>query len=103
MTPKFVVLVEFAVRPGAGGRFKELVLENAAASVRDEPGCQRFDVLLDRGESPDRITLYEIYDDEAAFEAHLKTPHFAIFKAAVADIVQEQVLRKLDVWENLSA
>ena len=98
--PRFVILVEFHLKPGTGAQFKDLVLENAAASVRDEPGCRRFDVLLDRDGSPDRVTLYEIYDDETAFEAHLKTPHFAKFTAAVADIVEDQVLRKLDVWEN---
>ena len=47
-----------------------------APPARDEPGCRRFDVVEPPGEA-DRILLYEIYDDRAAFEAHLKTPHFA--------------------------
>ena len=29
-----------------------------------------------------RIWLYEVYKDEAAFQDHLKAPHFAVFKKA---------------------
>ena len=59
-------------------RFRRLINENARASVRDEPGCRQFDVVVPDGE-PDSIFLYEIYDDAAAFDAHKKTPHFAQF------------------------
>jgi len=34
--------------------------------------------VIPTGET-DRIVLYEIYDDPAAFEAHKRTPHFATF------------------------
>jgi autoinducer 2-degrading protein len=43
-------------------------------------------VVVPEGEA-DRIILYEIYDDAAAFDAHLKTPHFASFDAASAPLV----------------
>jgi (4S)-4-hydroxy-5-phosphonooxypentane-2,3-dione isomerase len=43
-------------------------------------------VVVPEGEA-DRIILYEIYDDAAAFDAHLKTPHFASFDAACAPLV----------------
>ena len=60
--------------------------ENARASIRDEPGCRRFDVLEPAGE-PDRIFLYEIYDDRAAFDAHVRSPHFQKFQAECGDLV----------------
>jgi quinol monooxygenase YgiN len=41
--------------------------------LADEPGCSRFDVLVDP-KVPTKFTLYEIYDDEAAFDAHRKIP-----------------------------
>jgi (4S)-4-hydroxy-5-phosphonooxypentane-2,3-dione isomerase len=59
-------------------QFRRLINENARASVRDEPGCRQFDVVVPEGE-PDSVLLYEIYDDPAAFAAHTKTPHFADF------------------------
>jgi (4S)-4-hydroxy-5-phosphonooxypentane-2,3-dione isomerase len=74
----YVIAVDFRLHPGRRAAFRKLIDDNARASVRDEPGCRRFDVLEPKGE-PDRVFLYEIYNDRAAFEAHLKTPHFAGF------------------------
>lgn len=83
MSP-YVIIVEFQVKPGAMERFMPLILENAAHSLRDEPGCRRFDVLT--GEDG-RVILYEIYDDEAAFQAHLRAPHFHRFDEASRPLV----------------
>jgi len=74
----FVIVVDFKLHPGKYAAFRRLIDENARASAQSEPGCRRFDVLEPKDEA-DRIFLYEIYDDRAAFEAHLKTPHFASF------------------------
>jgi (4S)-4-hydroxy-5-phosphonooxypentane-2,3-dione isomerase len=95
----FAIVVEFRLRPGARERFVELVELNAATSVRDEPGCRRFDVLLpeDGGE---RVDLYEIYDDADAFAAHLETPHFTRFKAASADLIERSGVTRYRVREN---
>ena len=81
--------MDFRLKPGNQAAFRRLVDENAIASVRDEPGCRRFDVLEPPGES-DRVLLYEIYDDRAAFDAHLKTAHFATFNAASAPHVADK-------------
>ena len=74
----YVVMVEFRLKPGMSERFRQMINENARASVRDEPGCRQFDVVVPDGE-PDSVVLYEIYDDAAAFAAHMKTSHFASF------------------------
>jgi autoinducer 2-degrading protein len=74
----YVIAVDFTLHPGKRAAFRKLIDDNARASVRDEPGCRRFDVLEPKGEA-DHVFLYEIYNDRAAFEAHLKTPHFASF------------------------
>ncbi len=82
----FVIVVEFRLKPGTFARFRDLVVENARASVRDEPGCRIFDVVVPLGEG-DRVVLYEVYDDAAAFAAHRETPHFAAFDAASRPLV----------------
>jgi autoinducer 2-degrading protein len=46
--------------------------------VRGERGCRQFDVFVPRGEK-DRVMLYEVYDDEAAFQEHLRIKHYAAF------------------------
>ena len=40
------VFVTIQVKPGFRDRFVEAVLDDARGSVRDEPGCFRFDVLI---------------------------------------------------------
>jgi quinol monooxygenase YgiN len=60
-------------------------LEDAKCSVRDEPGCQRFDVLIPAG-TADQLALYEVYDDQAALDAHRQTPHLKAFRAAVQSL-----------------
>jgi autoinducer 2-degrading protein len=85
----YVILVDFRVRSGQRPAFRRLIDDNARESCRTEPGCRRFDVLEPDGE-PDRVLLYEIYDDRAAFEAHTRTAHFARFDAASAALVAEK-------------
>jgi len=84
----YVVTVVFKAHPERRDAFRVATLENAAASRETEPGCSRFDVC----ESADgsEIFLYEIYDDEAAFKAHLATEHFLRFNALVTPWVVEK-------------
>ena len=37
-------------------------------------GCKRFDLLVEPSE-PRRFVLYEIYEDEVAFDAYLTSSH----------------------------
>lgn len=74
----FVITVDFVLKPGAMAAFRKLIDRNARDSCADEPGCRRFDVLVPT-DSGDKVFLYEIYDDRAAFDAHLKTRHFEVF------------------------
>jgi (4S)-4-hydroxy-5-phosphonooxypentane-2,3-dione isomerase len=91
-----VITVEFGLKPGAMAAFRKLMDENAIASCRDEPGCRRFDVLVPKG-SDERIFLYEIYDDRAAFEAHVKTPHFKSFDMASAALIASKQVAEYDL------
>ena len=85
----FVIVVDFHLKPGAKAAFRRLIDDNARASCRDEPGCRRFDVL-EAPNDADRILLYEIYDDRAAFDAHIKTRHFARFNEDSAALVADK-------------
>ena len=85
----FVVVVFFEVKPEHVSDFKSAILDNAAASVGDEAGCRQFDVAQDAS-NPEQFFLYEIYDDEAAFKAHIETTHFKSFDAASAPWVADK-------------
>jgi len=74
----FVVVVFFEAKPAHVAEFEEAISINAKASVDNEPGCRQFDV----SRSPDNdasFFLYEIYDDKAAFDAHVASEHFQHF------------------------
>lgn len=96
----FVILARFQLVPGARDAFLAAVGRNAAASVADEPGCRRFDVLTPESGDADEVVLYEIYTDAAAFDAHLRTPHFAAFRAATADLVRTSAVERFRLDEH---
>lgn len=77
----FCLVVDLHVRPERRDAFLTAIAANAAASVREEPGCLRFDVCQDVSQ-PDHFVLYEVYRDQAAYQEHRTTPHFATWRAA---------------------
>jgi (4S)-4-hydroxy-5-phosphonooxypentane-2,3-dione isomerase len=53
-------------------RFLAAAENDSACSLSDEPGCLRFDVIEDQTES-NHFYFYEVYRDDAAFEAHTRS------------------------------
>jgi quinol monooxygenase YgiN len=90
---QFVIVAEFEVKAEGLERFLELATVDASQSVAKEPGCHQFDVTVDRAEN--RVLLYEVYDDQAAFDAHLQTPHLAAFRAGIEPLVVSRQVRRL--------
>jgi autoinducer 2-degrading protein len=70
------LIVTAKVKPAERERFLSVIEDDAISSVRDEPGCVRFEVLQDKDDQ-DTYYFFEVYQDEAALEAHTKTPHYA--------------------------
>ena len=88
----YVVCVEFTIKPERIAAFLPRMLENAALSLEQEPGCQVFDVC----QAPDndaQIFLYEVYRDEEAFQHHLKTAHFLDFDRQTASDIAAKTVR----------
>ncbi len=90
---QFVIVAEFEVKPEGLEHFLELAKADASQSVAKEPGCRQFDVTVDR--SANRVLLYEVYDDQAAFDAHLQTPHLEAFRAGIEPLVVGRNVRRL--------
>jgi quinol monooxygenase YgiN len=91
---RFVLVVDFQVKPEHLARFNELIAVNATASVGTEPGCRQFDVLR-AADDPCRVVLYEVYDSEDAFKTHLEQAHTKTFLGQAKDLVAKQTLLKL--------
>lgn len=74
----YVIVAPIQVKRQHREEFVKGIIEDAQESVKKEPGCLRFDVIQDASHM-DRFWLYEVYKDEAAFKAHMQTPHLKKF------------------------
>ncbi len=81
-----VLVVDFRIKPERIADFEAAMLDNARVSRETEPGCRQFDVCRSAAE-PSQFFLYELYDDEAAVQAHLQSAHFLRMNALTADWV----------------
>lgn len=95
----FVVVVDFLIRPEFINEFRTAMARNAAASLKDEPGCLVFDVCLDPAK-PERVHLYEVYVSKAAFDEHLKAPHFLDFDQRTRQWAAE---KRVEIFELMKA
>jgi autoinducer 2-degrading protein len=86
----FSLTVQLVVRPEQREEFLAGIAANAEASVRDEPGCLRFDVCSVAADE-NRFVLYELYTDAEAFAAHKAAPHFAQWRALADRAIAEQI------------
>jgi quinol monooxygenase YgiN len=82
---RIILVTEFEVRAKDMELFVAAAREQAIASHHSEPGCESFEVATDHEEA-DHGVLIEVYQDEAAVQAHRETPHFATFFEAIKDI-----------------
>lgn len=88
------LVVEFRIRSEFVGDFAAAIADNARASRETEPGCRQFDVCRDPADAS-LFFLYELYDDEAAIQAHLQSAHFLQMDQRTSGWVRSKVVRKL--------
>ena len=78
------IFVTIRIKEGFSDQFTEASFGDSQGSVRDEPGCCRFDILKNT-EEPNLFHLYEVYEDEAALDAHRNAPHYKKWRSTVED------------------
>ena len=101
------IFVTIQINPEFTERFRKASLGDAQGSVKDEPGCYRFDILQANAD-PNRFHLYEVYSDEAALEAHRNAPHYKKWRETVQDwfdgepqrIVMTTIFPSDDGWQR---
>jgi len=91
----FVLVVNIRIKPENVDRWMKMAMDNAR-EARKEPGCRQFEVLVDPKDKT-KVLLFEIYNDDKAFEAHQQTPHFKKYLAEAVPLLasrERQVLTK---------
>ncbi|MHA1163997.1 MAG: putative quinol monooxygenase [Alphaproteobacteria bacterium] len=89
------VIVDFEAHAGKGDEVREVLQIQARNSLEKEPGCRQFDLCADP-DDPHIFFLYEVYDDQAAIDAHGQTEHYAAFRERIDPLLKSRNRRQMD-------
>ncbi len=84
-SPK-VLIAEVTAQAGNAGKVRELLADYGRV-VRREEGNRVFTCHQVEGR-PEKFVVYEIYADQAAFEAHLAAPENALLNGKLKQLVE---------------
>lgn len=93
---KIAIVVEFQVKPNYREQFLSIICEHATGTLGEEEGCWQFDVLLPH-EDGNRVFLYEVYRDDAAFQVHGKSPRLQQTRSRYADMIEKRTITRCAV------
>ena len=93
--PQKVRLARIVVDSTQLASYKALLKEGVEAAMRTEPGVLSLYAVFEK-KRPNHLTILEVYANEAAYQAHLKTPHFLKYKKGTQAMVQELELIDTD-------
>jgi quinol monooxygenase YgiN len=91
----FAIFVTIKLKPGNFEEYMMHIEHDREGALRDEPGCQLFHILTPP-DSKDTVYLYEVYDDEEAFDNHQKTPHFVRYVQETEELIAERIIQRLE-------
>ena len=89
----FVNAVDLDIVPAERDNYLAAIKENSMAAIQ-EPGGKQFDILV-LASDPNHMFLYEVYENEAAFQAHRASEHFKKYAALTANMVAKRVARPM--------
>ncbi|MDN5286598.1 MAG: flavoredoxin [Mucilaginibacter sp.] len=68
--------------------------EQAKIALQVEPGVLALQAVYDKTH-PTQVTVFEVYASEAAYQQHLKTPHFLKYKSGTLKMVKSLELMEV--------
>jgi quinol monooxygenase YgiN len=81
------LLAEVTALPGNAELIRDL-LRDYGQKVRQEPGNRVFSCHQVEAR-PNHFVVYEVYDNEAAFQAHLAAPYGAELNQSLKPLIEE--------------
>lgn len=84
--PKLAIIGTIEVTPGKKDQVASALMAHRARCLKDEPGTLQFDVMLPR-EDDSKVLVYEVFQDDAAFEAHQNAPSVAQWRKETAGMI----------------
>jgi quinol monooxygenase YgiN len=90
-TTPFVRVADIEVDPAQREAFISAVKEEMDEALRLEPGVLAIYALAEK-DVPSRLRFFEMYADEAAYNAHLESPHFRKYRMTTEPMVRSRTL-----------
>ena len=84
---QMVRIAKLQIDPAQLENYKAALKEHAETAVRVEPGVITLYAVAEKN-SPTHITVFEIYANAEAYQAHLQTAHFKKYKSTTKDMVK---------------
>lgn len=66
-------------------------LQPLVDATMNEEGCRKYRVHVP-AEGSGRLLFYEVWEDEAAFKAHLESYHLKAFRASVGHVLKDSLI-----------
>lgn len=82
-----VRISEIEILPEYLEEYNAILKEEASTSVKIEPGVIAIFPMYQQ-ESPTQIRIIEMYANKAAYQSHLKTPHFQHYKTITLNMIK---------------
>jgi 4-carboxymuconolactone decarboxylase len=95
MPDRIVRIAELEVDSAQLESYKSALKEEIEASIRLEPGVLTLYAVALK-DNPTHIRILESYANQAAYKAHLETPHFKKYKTATQGMVKSLKLVETD-------
>lgn len=94
------ILAQFKVQPGKEAEAEEAMRKQAASVEAAEPGALTYIFHRNR-KDPTEITVFEIYKDDEAFQAHGGTEHMGAFRGYFGSVFDPATV-KIDRLERIA-
>lgn len=94
-----VRIARLIIDPSQTEAYRPALKEEIETSVRVEPGVLSLQAVYDQA-NPAHVTVFEVYADRAAYEAHIKTPHFLRYKTMTQSMVKSLELSDVIAMER---
>jgi len=91
----FVRIAELEINLAQLESYNAAVKEEIETSVRVEPGVLAIYAVAEKN-SPSKLRFFEMYTDEAAYNAHRDSPHFRKYVEATKDMILSRKLIETD-------
>ena len=92
------VIARVKVVAGKGPEFEAAFAEQAKGVRADEPANQLYQLVRSR-EDEDSYVVMELYDDDAALDAHRAAPHMVANRPRMGPLVAERTV--VEIYDAL--